>query len=139
MWGDRAKPMMEPEYIPLYTRARDRERSPTGTHLHMANPASYSYSSTCHSWAQTNTVTTQTHIVASGTPAFTSQTQSHLRLVRLHRELILGIVIELYLGSQTGLPETHRGLPEIHKLHLRLILLHLRLVLLRPMFMTTLG
>ena len=26
--------MMEPEYIPLYTRARDRDRSPTGTHLH---------------------------------------------------------------------------------------------------------
>ena len=29
---------MEPEYIPLYTRARDRDRSPTGTHLHPQTP-----------------------------------------------------------------------------------------------------
>ena len=25
--------MMEPEYMPLYTRAKDLDRSPTGTHL----------------------------------------------------------------------------------------------------------
>jgi hypothetical protein len=31
--GDSARPTMEPVYMPLYTNASDRERSPVGTHL----------------------------------------------------------------------------------------------------------
>ena len=33
MWGDRARPMMDPEYMPLYTRANDLDLSLAGTHL----------------------------------------------------------------------------------------------------------
>jgi len=33
MWGDSASPIIEPEYMPLYTKASDLDLSPTGTHL----------------------------------------------------------------------------------------------------------
>jgi len=36
IWGDVDRPRMEPKNMPLYTRARERLRSFTGTHLRRA-------------------------------------------------------------------------------------------------------
>ena len=33
IWGDSARPTMEPVYMPLYTSASDLDRSLVGTHL----------------------------------------------------------------------------------------------------------